>query len=75
MIQKEPLSPRLDNRLLQALPADVLDRLAPDLEAVTLDFKDELYGAGKPIAHVHFPVSCVGSLLTVMENGDAVEVG
>ncbi|HKV12154.1 MAG TPA: Crp/Fnr family transcriptional regulator [Thermoanaerobaculia bacterium] len=62
------------NRLLAVLPADVRRRFEPGLERVGFELKEVLYGNGKPLSHVYFPINSVISLLTVMENGDAIEV-
>jgi CRP-like cAMP-binding protein len=66
---------KIGSRLLGALPPDVVERLWLDLEVVNLELKDVLYGEEKPIRHVYFPVGCVVSLVTLMENGEAVEIG
>ncbi len=63
------------NRLLELFPADELDRLRSHLESVPLNYKLELYGAGKPIQFVYFPVSGVASVVNTMLDGAAAEVG
>jgi CRP-like cAMP-binding protein len=63
------------NRLLELLPANDFDRLRPHLDPVPLDYKLELYGAGKPIAFVYFPVTGVASIINTMKDGSAAEVG
>jgi hypothetical protein len=63
------------NRLLELLPADDFDRLRPHLDEVPLDYKFELYRAGKPIPFVYFPVTGVASIVNTMMNGAAAEVG
>ncbi|XXX75096.1 Crp/Fnr family transcriptional regulator [Sorangium sp. So ce134] len=63
------------NRLLSALPRRELERLLPQLEVVPLGHKQVLYEASEPIHHVYFPENGVVSLLSLMENGDAVEIG
>ncbi|HEY3641248.1 MAG TPA: Crp/Fnr family transcriptional regulator [Xanthobacteraceae bacterium] len=63
------------NRLLELLPANDFDRLRAYLEPVPLDYKFELYRAGKPIAFVYFPVTGVASIVTTMMDGSAAEVG
>jgi CRP-like cAMP-binding protein len=63
------------NRLLELFPPDDLDRLRPHLETVPLNYKFELYRAGKTIPYVYFPVSGVASVVNTMLDGDAVEVG
>lgn len=62
------------HRLLSALPPDVLRRLQPDLELHAAGFKEVVYGDEEAISHVHFPLDCVISVVTAMENGDAIEV-
>ena len=63
------------NRLLELLPANDFDRLRPHLQDVSLDYKFELYGAGKPIPFVYFPVTGVASIVNTMMDGSAAEVG
>jgi CRP-like cAMP-binding protein len=63
------------NRLLELLPASDFDRLRPHLVDVSLDYKFELYGAGKPIPFVYFPVTGVASIVNTMMDGSAAEVG
>ena len=63
------------NRLLELLPANDFDRLRPHLHDVSLDYRFELYGAGKPIPFVYFPVTGVASIVNTMMDGSAAEVG
>ena len=63
------------NRLLAALPKEEYERLLPNLESVSLEFKQVLYQPDELINHVYFPVNGVISLLTIMEDGNIVEVG
>ena len=63
------------NRLLAALPAAERGRLIPHLELVALPLGQALYNPGMQMRHVYFPTSAILSLLCVMENGAAVEVG
>jgi CRP-like cAMP-binding protein len=61
------------NRLLAALtPAD-FSLLASKLKNISLSQGELLQEAGEPIKHVYFPQSGMISLLTVMQNGSAVE--
>ncbi|KAF3888979.1 MULTISPECIES: Crp/Fnr family transcriptional regulator [Nostocales] len=62
------------NRLLGAIPPEEYQRLLPHLKPVFLEYKQILYQPNEPIEHVYFPNNGVISLLTVMENGEAVEV-
>lgn len=64
----------MENRLLAALPPSESDRIIAYMEFVSLDFKQLLYERNQPIEYVYFVTHGVGSMLTVMENGMAVEV-
>jgi CRP-like cAMP-binding protein len=72
-ISNEPTTPR--NQLLGALSQEEYERLLPLLETVYLPLKQTLYEVNEPIQYVYFPQTAVISLLTVMDNGDAVEFG
>lgn len=57
-----PPSP-VENRLLAALPSEVKARLEPNLERVSLSFKEVLYKSRELIEYVYFPINAVLSLL------------
>jgi len=63
------------NRLLQLLPRSDFDELKPHLEAVALEFRLPLCEANEPVRSVYFPVTGVISLVNMMANGSAAEVG
>ncbi len=63
------------NRLLGLLPPRDYQRLRPHLHRVTLEYRQSLYRANKPIEFVYFIETGVGSLVNTMRNGDAAEVG
>lgn len=63
-----------ENRLLAGLPREDYERLLPDLESVSLGFQEVLYKPDKPIPYVYFPTTGVVSLLTLMEDGLAIEI-
>lgn len=65
----------VESQLLAAISQEEHDRLLPDLENVFLDFKQVLYEPREPISHVYFPNNAVVSLLNLMADGAAVEVG
>lgn len=70
-----PLIPKpQQNHLIAALPANVQERLLPNLELVSLPLGKVLYESGDTLRHVYFPVDCIVSLLYVMENGDSAEI-
>lgn len=62
------------NRILDALPSGDFEALSRLLEHVDLGLRDYVYRRGEPIEFVHFPVNCVISLVTEMEDGRAVEI-
>ena len=63
------------NLLLAALPADVLERLAPSLEAVALPLGKVIYESGVELKHVYFPTpGCIISMLYVMADGSSAEI-
>ncbi|HYM72706.1 MAG TPA: Crp/Fnr family transcriptional regulator [Stellaceae bacterium] len=63
------------NRLLAALPADDFDRYFSALERITLTLRSVIQGAAQPVKHVYFVEDGVSSVLTIMDDGSAVEVG
>lgn len=67
--------PADENQLLAILPREEYERLVTNMELVPLTFKQTLYAANESIEYVYFPKSGVVSLLTLMEDGTAVEVG
>jgi len=62
------------NLLLEALPADVRERLFPHLELMPLALGEVLYESGDTMHHVYFPTDAIVSLLYVMENGSSGEI-
>lgn len=69
-----PLPSREQNYLLGAMPVDVMARLAPHLELVTLPLGLSLYESGDKFKHVLFPTDSIVSLIYVMANGDSAEL-
>lgn len=63
------------NHILQALPAEEYERLLPQLQPVPLVQNQVLFDVGAPIAGGYFVNTGLVSCLTVMRNGDSVEVG
>ena len=63
------------NALLDALPREDCDRLLGELEAVTLTAGEVLYEPGERIREVYFPNDAHVSLLIVMADRKALEVG
>ena len=74
MAKERPSPARPGNRFLARLPeADYL-RLAPLLQPVSLPSGQILYETRGPIEHAYFPTGAVLSALTVMQDGNAIEV-
>jgi CRP-like cAMP-binding protein len=64
-----------DNSLLAALPAEVFDRLLPDLKPVAMPLGRVIYESGAELEHVYFPSpNCIVSMLYVMEDGSSAEI-
>ena len=62
-----------DNQLLGALEEDSQERLIAKLTPVDMKLGDVICEAGGMLEHAYFPQGAVLSLLTVMENGSAIE--
>src|SRR5207237_7888521 len=62
------------NRLLGALPAADFARLQPHLELMSLPLGWAVYEAGGTQGYVYFPISCIVSLLYVMQDGSSAEI-
>jgi CRP-like cAMP-binding protein len=65
----------IPNHLLAALQSKEYERLLTGCEEVTLTYGDVLYEPGERIRHVYFPSDCLVSLLTVIDDHRALEVG
>jgi CRP-like cAMP-binding protein len=63
----------VQNRLLAALPAEDFGLVAPHLAQVDLERGRLLYEPGDRIDTIYFPHDGVISLMTLMENGAAIE--
>jgi len=63
------------NSVLAALPRPAYEALRSGLEEVQLIFAEILYEPGKIIEHVYFPGNSLVSLLTLVDQHSALEVG
>jgi CRP-like cAMP-binding protein len=68
-------APAPRNRLLAALPPEDLARLWPRLEPVELPLRHILQVPEEPIAAVHFPETGWVSMISLLADGGAAEVG
>jgi CRP-like cAMP-binding protein len=65
----------VDNRLLAALPFELLDTLLPHLDLVPMPLGKVIYESGVELTHVYFPIpGCIISMLYVMEDGASAEI-
>lgn len=72
----EEIGPRAKtNRLLDLLPPGEASRIHAKLDLVTPKLREVVFEDGEPIRYVYFPAGSIVSLLALMENGEAVEVG
>ncbi|HZG52069.1 MAG TPA: Crp/Fnr family transcriptional regulator [Pyrinomonadaceae bacterium] len=63
------------NRLLAHLPGEELELLRPHLERVQLAHGDRIIEPHVPIKDIYFPLDCLLSMVTTMEDGATVECG
>jgi CRP-like cAMP-binding protein len=61
------------NRLLARFPREAQERLFPKLEYLTLVRRQVIYDGQAPLDYVYFPLTCVLSLVQLMENGAIAE--
>ncbi len=73
MIKPQTDNIRHHNQLLGAFELAARDRIKTHLRPVTMKLGTVVCEAGGPLDHAYFPEGCVLSLLTVLENGSAIE--
>lgn len=61
------------NRLLARFPREAQERLFPKLEYLTLVRRQVIYDGQAPLDYIYFPLTCVLSLVQLMENGAMAE--
>jgi CRP-like cAMP-binding protein len=69
-----PQNGEIANRLLRSLPKVEYEALLPHLELMRFPMGRIVHEAGEEMSHVYFPNHGVLSMLTVLENGDLVEI-
>jgi CRP-like cAMP-binding protein len=65
----------MENRILAALPREELERLRPHFGRVRLVRGQHVIVPDEPIKEMYFPLTCLLSLVTTMEDGASVESG
>jgi len=61
--------------MLDAIPDPEFEALSPCLAGSALSSGEIVCRPGERIQRIYFPTSCVLSVVTMMQNGDAVEIG
>jgi len=64
-----------ENRLLALLPTGELENLRRHAEVLALRHGHHAIVPDEPILHVYFPLNCLLSMVTTMEDGSTVESG
>jgi CRP-like cAMP-binding protein len=65
----------MDNRLLAQLPSKELEALRPYFKHVSLRHGEHVIIPDEPISYIYFPLNCLLSLVTMMEDGSSAESG
>ncbi|MBD0370392.1 MAG: Crp/Fnr family transcriptional regulator [Pyrinomonadaceae bacterium] len=65
----------IENRLLACLPEEEFARLSRHMERVSLSHGQYAIVPEEPIRDVYFPLTCLLSLVTILEDGSTVESG
>ena len=63
------------NCLLSNLSLEQLDRLRPKLQAIDLNVRQVIYEPNVPIQYAYFPEQGVISVVSLMRDGNSIEVG
>ncbi|MBW4605368.1 MAG: Crp/Fnr family transcriptional regulator [Calothrix sp. FI2-JRJ7] len=63
------------NRLLDALPRELYERLAPNLKLVVMKRGQFLHEPNELITDLYFPLDCALSITITMNNGSTAETG
>jgi CRP-like cAMP-binding protein len=70
---KNASSAQTRNKILNLLPPKELQGVLERCEVVTIESEEIVFRRNEPIRFAYFPDNCVISLVTEMEDGDAVE--
>ena len=65
----------MENRILACLPEEEMARLSTRMERVSLSHGDHAIVPDEPIRDIYFPLNCLLSLVTILEDGSTVESG
>ena len=64
-----------ENHLLNALPRSVYEKIAPDLENLSLSRGEVLHRPGETIRNLYFPHTCLISVIVTMRDGKTSNTG
>ena len=67
------MEPIAQNLLLQSLPESDIPRLTPFLERLHVKTQEVLVEPNEKILHVYFPVTCMISVVTLLDEGVTIE--
>jgi CRP-like cAMP-binding protein len=62
------------NGLLAVLPAEIFDRLVPDLKSVSLRLGETLHETDGEVKYAYFPTTAIVSLASVLKSGASAEL-
>src|SRR6185503_15301735 len=65
---------QIENRILRSLTAAEYGEVMPHLELMRFPMGRIVHESGQDMSHVYFPNHGVLSMLTVLENGDLIEI-
>lgn len=74
VLPRSALREHKQNNILAGLPKEVYQRLAPDLELISLAFGSVLYEAETRLRYIYFPTDCIITLQCGMEDGASAEI-
>lgn len=75
MLAKEETVPAVENRILASLPLEERAPLLAKMERVHLPLGQTIIAPEESIPHIYFPTGALISLVSLMEDGKAVEAG
>lgn len=64
----------IGNKFIACLPDDCYQLLLPHLKPVSLSLREALYAQGDTVEQIYFPLDCIISAVSIMNDGATVEV-
>jgi CRP-like cAMP-binding protein len=72
-IAEDKVASASSNSLIEVLPPEERERFYANVDLVDLKVRTIFYDLNGTIDYIYFPVTCVGSILTVMADGSRIE--